>query len=78
MRAQGGGTGSDAAFISLDVGMVLKGGESRLVREEDELGDGDEGKSLQIISQLYFYFITDLTSNIFYHSLCRHGRFYRS
>lgn len=43
MRAEGGGSGSDA-FISLDVGMVLKGGESRLVREEDELGDGDEGR----------------------------------
>lgn len=42
MRAEGGGTGSDA-FISLEVGMVRKGGESRLVREADEIGDGDEG-----------------------------------
>ncbi|GEM10195.1 GC-rich sequence DNA-binding factor [Rhodotorula toruloides] len=29
-------------FVSLDVGFANKGGESRLVREEDELGDGDE------------------------------------
>lgn len=43
MRAEGGGTGSDA-FISLEVGLITKGGESRLVREEDELGDGDEGE----------------------------------
>lgn len=42
MRKEGGGSGSDA-FVSLEVGMVSKGGESRLIREEDELGDGDEG-----------------------------------
>lgn len=30
-------------FVSLDVGFANKGGESRLVREEDELGEGDEG-----------------------------------
>ena len=42
IRREGGGTGTDG-FISLEVGQVLKGGESRLVREEDELGDGDEG-----------------------------------
>ncbi|BGP33773.1 hypothetical protein JCM10296v2_005577 [Rhodotorula toruloides] len=29
-------------FVSLDVGFANKGGESRLVREEDELGEGDE------------------------------------
>ncbi|GJN92794.1 hypothetical protein Rhopal_005832-T1 [Rhodotorula paludigena] len=29
-------------FISLEVGFANKGGDSRLVREEDELGDGDE------------------------------------
>ncbi|GAA5886767.1 hypothetical protein JCM6882_005881 [Rhodosporidiobolus microsporus] len=32
--------GSD--YVSLDVGFANKGGDSRLVREEDELGDGDE------------------------------------
>lgn len=42
MRAEGGGTGTDS-FISLEVGRVTKSSESRLVREEDELGDGDEG-----------------------------------
>jgi hypothetical protein len=30
-------------FVSLDVGFANKGGESRLMREEDELGEGDEG-----------------------------------
>ncbi|GAA6030231.1 hypothetical protein JCM8097_009000 [Rhodosporidiobolus ruineniae] len=29
-------------YVSLDVGFANKGGDSRLVREEDELGDGDE------------------------------------
>ncbi|GAA5876738.1 hypothetical protein JCM8547_002033 [Rhodosporidiobolus lusitaniae] len=29
-------------YVSLDVGFASKGGESRLVREEDEIGDGDE------------------------------------
>lgn len=48
MRAEGGGTGSDS-FISLDVSRVTKSGESRLVREEDELGDGDEGTSIELI-----------------------------
>lgn len=33
----------DDGFISLQVGFASKGGESRLVREEDEIGDGDEG-----------------------------------
>jgi hypothetical protein len=33
--------GSD--YVSLDVGFASKGGDSRLVREEDEIGDGDEG-----------------------------------
>jgi GC-rich sequence DNA-binding factor len=47
MRAEGGGTGTDS-FISLEVGRVVKSGESRLVREEDELGDGDEGKFILI------------------------------
>ncbi|GAA5838754.1 hypothetical protein JCM11251_006727 [Rhodosporidiobolus azoricus] len=32
--------GSD--YVSLDVGFASKGGDSRLVREEDEIGDGDE------------------------------------
>lgn len=45
IRREGGGTGSDG-FISLEVGPVSKRGESRLVREEDELGDGDEGESM--------------------------------
>lgn len=43
MRAEGGGTGSDG-FISLEVGFASKSGESRLVREDDEIGDGDEGE----------------------------------
>ncbi|GAA5977143.1 hypothetical protein JCM10908_004871 [Rhodotorula pacifica] len=34
-------TGEDG-FVSLQVGFASKGGESRLVREEDEIGDGDE------------------------------------
>lgn len=44
-RAEGGGTGGDG-FISLEVGMVNKSGESRLIREDDEIGDGDEGQSI--------------------------------
>ncbi|GAA5881856.1 hypothetical protein JCM3774_003060 [Rhodotorula dairenensis] len=32
----------DDGFVSLQVGFASKGGESRLVREEDEIGDGDE------------------------------------
>lgn len=43
MRAEGGGTGSDG-FVSLEVGFASKSGESRLVREDDEIGDGDEGE----------------------------------
>ena len=35
-------SGTNDGFISLDVGFANKGGDSRLVREEDELGDGDE------------------------------------
>ncbi|TKA52589.1 hypothetical protein B0A53_04599 [Rhodotorula sp. CCFEE 5036] len=34
--------GNDDGFVSLQVGFASKGGESRLVREEDEIGDGDE------------------------------------
>lgn len=45
MRLDGGGTGSDA-FISLEVGLAVKSGQSRLVREDDEIGDGDEGKPI--------------------------------
>ncbi|KAL8278337.1 hypothetical protein RQP46_009229 [Phenoliferia psychrophenolica] len=41
MRLDGGGSGSDA-FISLEVGMANKSGQSRLMREEDEIGDGDD------------------------------------
>ena len=37
-------TGNDDGFMSLQVGFASKGGESRLVREEDEIGDGDEGE----------------------------------
>ncbi|BGP18171.1 hypothetical protein JCM10213_009014 [Rhodosporidiobolus nylandii] len=29
-------------YVSLEVGFASKGGDSRLVREEDEIGDGDE------------------------------------
>lgn len=36
----------DDGFVPLQVGFANKGGESRLVREEDEIGDGDEGKFL--------------------------------
>ncbi|CEQ40115.1 SPOSA6832_01682 [Sporobolomyces salmonicolor] len=36
--SQAGGDG----FIPLEVGFANKGGDSRLVREEDEIGDGDE------------------------------------
>jgi hypothetical protein len=36
--------GNDDGFVSLQVGFASKGGESRLVREEDEIGDGDEGE----------------------------------
>ncbi|GAA5862749.1 hypothetical protein JCM1840_002660 [Sporobolomyces johnsonii] len=36
--SQAGGDG----FVSLEVGFANKGGDSRLVREEDEIGDGDE------------------------------------
>ncbi|GAA5889079.1 hypothetical protein JCM8208_007763 [Rhodotorula glutinis] len=32
----------DDGFVSLEVGFAHKGGDSRLVREEDELGDGDD------------------------------------
>ncbi|BGP49978.1 hypothetical protein JCM10450v2_005883 [Rhodotorula kratochvilovae] len=34
--------GGDDGFVPLEVGFASKSGESRLVREEDELGDGDE------------------------------------
>lgn len=47
MRATGmTGTGGEG-FIALDViqASERKGGESRLVREEDEIGDGDDGMS---------------------------------
>lgn len=43
MRAEGVPDGGDG-FIGLEVGFASKKGESRLVREDDELGDGDEGK----------------------------------
>lgn len=43
MRALGDASGvADSGFISLDVGFANKGGESRLVREDDEIGDGDD------------------------------------
>ncbi|GAA5851668.1 hypothetical protein JCM9279_002539 [Rhodotorula babjevae] len=32
----------DDGFVPLEVGFAHKGGDSRLVREEDELGDGDD------------------------------------
>ena len=38
-----GPTASD--FISLDVGMPIKNRESRLVREEDEIGEGEDDHS---------------------------------
>jgi Nineteen complex-related protein 2 len=45
LRKHGGGTGDDSGFISLDVAkMPSKKGESRLVREEDEIGEGDDGR----------------------------------
>lgn len=50
MRAEGVSNkdafASNDGFVRLDIGPVLKGGDSRLVREEDELGDGDDGASL--------------------------------
>lgn len=49
IRREGGGTGSDG-FISLEVGQVLKNGHSRLVREDDELGDGDQGKPVSLMT----------------------------
>ncbi|KAI5481193.1 GC-rich sequence DNA-binding factor [Pseudohyphozyma bogoriensis] len=42
MRKEGGGTGGDYVSLEVDVIRPGKNGESRLVREEDELGDGDE------------------------------------
>ncbi|GAA5985030.1 hypothetical protein JCM11641_000823 [Rhodosporidiobolus odoratus] len=33
---------AEGDYVSLDVGFANKGGDSRLVREEDELGEGDE------------------------------------
>ncbi|KAM0752770.1 hypothetical protein T439DRAFT_342265 [Meredithblackwellia eburnea MCA 4105] len=43
MRLQGiSNEGAQDGFVSLEVGFASKGGESRLVREEDEIGDGDE------------------------------------
>ncbi|KAK4050355.1 hypothetical protein OIO90_005148 [Microbotryomycetes sp. JL221] len=36
------GSGKETDYISLQVGFVNKTGDSRLVREEDELGDGDD------------------------------------
>jgi GC-rich sequence DNA-binding factor len=45
LRKHGGGAGDDSGFISLDVArMPSKKGESRLVREEDEIGEGEDGK----------------------------------
>ncbi|GAA6017197.1 hypothetical protein JCM10207_002568 [Rhodosporidiobolus poonsookiae] len=48
LRKSGATTGASGApstesdYVSLQVGFASKGGESRLVREEDEIGDGDE------------------------------------
>ncbi|KAM0790089.1 hypothetical protein ACM66B_005417 [Microbotryomycetes sp. NB124-2] len=53
LRASGGGGGNNNGtlgrgastqddYISLQVGFAHKGGDSRLVREDDEIGDGDE------------------------------------
>lgn len=45
MRAEGVQDGAnEGGFISLEVGFASKSGESRLVREDDEIGDGDEGE----------------------------------
>ena len=40
-------------FISLDVAALpSKGGDSRLVREDDEIGEGDDGQDVGIFAQL--------------------------
>lgn len=49
MRAEGVPDGAGDGFIGLEVGFASKRGESRLVREEDEIGDGDEGSSFALL-----------------------------